>query len=292
MSIKAKQVAGVTTLVVLVVAGMTAVQMASLTRVRIEETASRAAQLKDAILHRTGEVVRAGHSDPYLALREEAAPSGIRIYDANEAAHHFDDLVLPPGHALLCAATAGPTDLAACDRDLITSAVLAEGGSAIEAMLAMAATIAVVYPHMNGIGGDGFWLVREASGKVTGIEACGYAGSGATVARYRQKGLDAIPARGPDAALTVPGAVGGWIVAAAMARALGGRLSPRHLLADAIRRAGTTDGPALRDAIAATRDFAGATGVTTLDENRNAKKPAVIITVKDGEVRYVETISP
>ena len=33
-------------------------------------------------------------------------------------------------------------------------------------------------------------------------------------------------------------------------------------------------------------------GVTTLDENRNAKKPAVIITVKDGEFRYVETISP
>jgi branched-chain amino acid transport system substrate-binding protein len=64
------------------------------------------------------------------------------------------------------------------------------------------------------------------------------------------------------------------------------------VLADAIRRAGTTDGPALRDAIAATRDFAGATGVTTLDENRNAKKPAVIITVKDGEFRYVETISP
>ena len=77
MSIKAKQVAGVTTLVVLVVAGMTAVQMASLTRVRIEETASRAAQLKDAILHRTGEVVRAGHPDPYLALREDGGLRSI-----------------------------------------------------------------------------------------------------------------------------------------------------------------------------------------------------------------------
>ena len=77
MSIKAKQVAGVTTLVVLVVAGMTAVQMASLTRVRIEETASRAAQLKDAILHRTGEVVRAGHPDPYLALRDDGGLRSI-----------------------------------------------------------------------------------------------------------------------------------------------------------------------------------------------------------------------
>lgn len=71
-----------------------------------------------------------------LALREEAAPSGMRIYDAAEAAVHFEGLVLPPGHALLCAATAGPTDLAACDRDLITSAVVAEGGQATDTTLA------------------------------------------------------------------------------------------------------------------------------------------------------------
>ena len=72
----------------------------------------------------------------YLALREEAAPSGLRIYDAAEARLHFDGLVLPAGHALLCAGTAGPTDLCACDRDLITSAVLAEGGSVTETSLA------------------------------------------------------------------------------------------------------------------------------------------------------------
>lgn len=63
-----------------------------------------------------------------LSLREEAAPSGLRIYDAAEAAEHFDGFALPQGHALLCTATAGPTDLATCDRDLITSAVNAEGG--------------------------------------------------------------------------------------------------------------------------------------------------------------------
>jgi FAD/FMN-containing dehydrogenase len=60
----------------------------------------------------------------------------MRIYDAAEAARHFDGLALPPGHALLCAATAGPTDLAACDRDLIASAVAAEGGSATDPALA------------------------------------------------------------------------------------------------------------------------------------------------------------
>jgi alkyldihydroxyacetonephosphate synthase len=72
----------------------------------------------------------------YLALREEAAPAGMRIYDAAEAASHFDGLQLPDDHALLCAATAGPTDLAACDRDLITSAVIAEGGQTTDTSLA------------------------------------------------------------------------------------------------------------------------------------------------------------
>jgi branched-chain amino acid transport system substrate-binding protein len=64
------------------------------------------------------------------------------------------------------------------------------------------------------------------------------------------------------------------------------------VLVDAIKRAGTTDEPALRDAIAATKDYQGATGNTTLDANRDASKPAVIITVKDGQFQYVETISP
>jgi branched-chain amino acid transport system substrate-binding protein len=64
------------------------------------------------------------------------------------------------------------------------------------------------------------------------------------------------------------------------------------VLADAIRRAGSTEGPKLRDALAATRDFPGATGATSLDANRDASKPAVIITVKDGQFKYVETISP
>lgn len=64
------------------------------------------------------------------------------------------------------------------------------------------------------------------------------------------------------------------------------------ILVDAIKRAGTTDGPKLRDAIAATKDFAGVTGKITLDEKRNANKPAVILTIKDGKFKYVETVTP
>jgi len=64
------------------------------------------------------------------------------------------------------------------------------------------------------------------------------------------------------------------------------------ILADAIKRAGTTEGKALRDAIAATKDFDGITGKITLDANRNANKPAVILTIKDGKFQYVETLQP
>jgi signal transduction histidine kinase len=72
LSIKAKQVAGVTTLVVLVVAGMIAVQIASLTRLRIDETKSRATTLKESMLDRAAVVVReAGTTDPYVAIRND-----------------------------------------------------------------------------------------------------------------------------------------------------------------------------------------------------------------------------
>ena len=131
------------------------------------------------------------------------------------------------------AAVAAPHHLAAAaGRD-----ILAQGGNAIEAMVAMAATIAVVYPHMNGIGGDGFWLIREPGGKVRAIEACGFAGEGATIARYAAFDDIAIAPRGPLAALTTPGAIAGWSLALELSRATGGRLPLPILLENAIRHA-------------------------------------------------------
>jgi branched-chain amino acid transport system substrate-binding protein len=64
------------------------------------------------------------------------------------------------------------------------------------------------------------------------------------------------------------------------------------LLADAIKRAGTTDSEKLRDAIAATKDYQGITGQITIDAKRNASKPAVILSIKDGKFKYVETVNP
>jgi oxamate amidohydrolase len=115
--------------------------------------------------------------------------------------------------------------------------VLIQGGNAIEAMIAMAATIGVVYPHNNSLGGDGFWLVTDAKRRVHAIQACGPAGAKATIGAYRELGHDVVPARGALAALTVPGAIGGWQIAADMARAFGGKLPLAMLLEDAIRHA-------------------------------------------------------
>ena len=64
------------------------------------------------------------------------------------------------------------------------------------------------------------------------------------------------------------------------------------ILADAIKRAGTTEGKALRDAIAKTKDFDGITGKISLDEKRNASKSAVVLTIKDGKFSFVQSLAP
>ena len=111
-------------------------------------------------------------------------------------------------------------------------AVLRDGGNAVEATVAVAATLAVVYPHMTGIGGDGFWVIAEPDGRVHGVHGCGGAASKADLALYA--GLDAVPFRGPLAANTVAGTISGW--AAALADA-GGKLPLARLLRDAITHA-------------------------------------------------------
>jgi oxamate amidohydrolase len=140
---------------------------------------------------------------------------------------------MPDTPTFSSAAVAAPHRLAAQTGQTI----LAQGGNAVEAMVAMAATVAVAYPHMNGIGGDGFWLVREPAGRVHGIDASGPAGALATIKRYREKGYDAVPPRGPDAAATVAGAVGGWQLALELAKSRGGTMPLDVLLGDAVRLA-------------------------------------------------------
>lgn len=92
---------------------------------------------------------------------------------------------------------------------------LRRGGSAVDAAISANAVLCVAYPHMAGLGGDGFWLIAEpSSGRVQAIDACGPAAGMATIDYYAPRASDgAIPARTALAALTVPGAVDGWRLA-------------------------------------------------------------------------------
>lgn len=113
--------------------------------------------------------------------------------------------------------------------------VLRDGGNAVEAMVAAAAAIAVVYPHMNAIGGDGFWLIHEPGQPPVAIDACGPAA--ALASRDFYAGQQAIPSRGATAALTVAGTVDGWQRALEVASTWGPALPLPRLLQDAIRHA-------------------------------------------------------
>ena len=65
-----------------------------------------------------------------------------------------------------------------------------------------------------------------------------------------------------------------------------------RILADAMTRAGSTDGAKVRDSIAATKDFPGVTGTITINKERNAVKPAVILKVENGKYLLTETVRP
>ncbi len=65
-----------------------------------------------------------------------------------------------------------------------------------------------------------------------------------------------------------------------------------RLLADAITRAGSTEGPRIRDALASTKDFAGVTGTITMDADRNPIKPAVVLRVEGGRFRFADSVAP
>ncbi len=135
-----------------------------------------------------------------------------------ETATAFDGMVTAPHHL---AAEAG------CD-------VLRDGGNAIEAAVAAAAAIAVVYPHMNGIGGDGFWLIHAPGAPPVAIDASGPAGAGARAGLYLDAGLAAVPPRGALAANTVAGAVAGWAEALSLSAEWGGTTPLARLLEPAI----------------------------------------------------------
>ncbi len=90
---------------------------------------------------------------------------------------------------------------------------LAEGGNVVDAAIAASATLAVVRPHMTGIGGDLFCLIYLArEGRVVAINSSGPAPAAATIDFFRSRGIQQIPMNGPLAVET-PGCVAGWEMA-------------------------------------------------------------------------------
>src|SRR5262245_23779876 len=117
--------------------------------------------------------------------------------------------------------------------------ILRDAGNAVDAAIAAAITIAVVYPHMNSIGGDSFWLIYDAArGRLQGLNAAGRSAGAVSLDAYRARFGSTMPTRGGWAALTAPGTVAGWSSAHALSRdALGSPVPWKVLFEDAVRHA-------------------------------------------------------
>ena len=108
--------------------------------------------------------------------------------------------------------------------------ILRQGGTATEAMVAAAAVITVVYPHMNSLGGDSFWLIhRPGDDEPLAIDACGRSSS--DLRQYQ--GVNGLKTRGGQACITQAATIRGWQLA--LAKDAGAQLPLAELLGDAIR---------------------------------------------------------
>jgi gamma-glutamyltranspeptidase/glutathione hydrolase len=132
--------------------------------------------------------------------------------------------------------TMAPHGLVASPHYLASQAgvdILKKGGTAVDAAIATNAVLNVVYPHMCGIGGDGFWLIFDSAKEdLTFLNASGHSPYGATIGYFQRAGMNSIPLRGL-LPVTVPGAVDGWFEA----HGRYGKLSMPSILEPAIRYA-------------------------------------------------------
>ena len=136
-----------------------------------------------------------------------------------------------PGRSPVIASSAA----AATSHPLATAtalAVLREGGNAVDAAIAASATLCVVEPHMTGVGGDCFALLREPDGRIFGLNGSGRAPAGLNPGWFHERKIARIDDRSPHA-ITVPGAVKAW----EELHGRFGRMDFAPLFADAVRHA-------------------------------------------------------
>jgi len=131
--------------------------------------------------------------------------------------------------------TMAPRGMVTCPHALASAAgvdVLRAGGSAVDAAIATSAALAVLYPHMTGLGGDAFWLIHDAkTGAVRHLDGGGRAAATGTRTWFAERGMQEVPFRGIlPATLTTPGSVASW----GAAHAAHGRLPLPRCLDSAI----------------------------------------------------------
>ncbi len=111
--------------------------------------------------------------------------------------------------------TMAPSGMVACPHSLASQAgvdVLRAGGSAVDAAIAASSALAVLYPHMTGVGGDAFWLIYDAKkNQVRYLDGGGRGAAAASASWFQDRGHKEVPFRGIlPATLTTPGAVSSW----------------------------------------------------------------------------------
>jgi gamma-glutamyltranspeptidase/glutathione hydrolase len=148
------------------------------------------------------------------------------------------DALLQVLHVIAVVEVMSVGGIAASEHPLASQAgasILAKGGHAVDAAIAVNAAMGVVAPMMNGVGGDLFAIIYDAaSGELHGLNASGYAPAALTIERLRASGITSMPQTGINS-VTVPGAVAGWSTLGARF----GRLPLGEVLSPAIQIAET-----------------------------------------------------
>ena len=166
--------------------------------------------------------------------------------------------------------TMAPNGMVTCPHSLASQAgvdALRAGGSAVDAAIAASSALAVLYPHMTGVGGDAFWLIYDAKKNVVRcLDGGGRGAASASAKWFRDKGMSEIPFRGIlPATLTTPGAVSSW----AEAHREYGRLPFQRNLDAAIAYA--------RDGFPVTERLAGWIESVAADLNPHAETMAIFM---------------
>jgi gamma-glutamyltranspeptidase/glutathione hydrolase len=233
-------------------------------------------------------MVRARLSLPIVALALASVVSSTPVLAQGDSTRArrapridpSDTAIVVPGRSVV----ATKFGIVATSQPLASAAgvqILAQGGNAVDAIIAANATLGLMEPMMNGIGGDLFAIVYEAkTGKLYGLNAGGWAATGETVDLLASKNITRMPQRGVWS-VTVPGAVAGWDAL----RSKFGTLSFAKLLAPAIYYA--ENGFPLSEIIsnnwqiAETNSAANAAFKTTYLINGKAPKPGQLFVNPD-----------